>query len=151
MGTGNLKNYLFTLLEGKLKRMEVARGKKNTDTVITENNKSIFSLSKNFPTESEKNNLLISGTRSLKPKRAITTNAAVPRKLKVSINLTKNWATKRMAKIPIKTPIIISTILLVKATAAKTLSSEKARSITSTIITVVQKGDKDFDKKFFME
>ena len=37
-----------------------------------------------------------------------------------------------MAKIPIKTPIQMSKILGVKATAAKTLSTEKARSIIST-------------------
>ncbi len=43
-----------------------------------------------------------------------------------------------MAKIPIKTPKVIRSKLSEKATAAKTLSMEKARSITSTMATVAQ-------------
>ena len=76
---------------------------------------------------------------NLIPKIAITRNAAVSKKGYFSISFTKRWATKRMASMPIKTPTQISIIFLLNATAANTLSIEKAISITSTRATVAQK------------
>ena len=69
----------------------------------------------------------------------MTIKAAVSKKGNLRINTVKYWATKRMVSIPIKTPKQTKATLGVNATAANTLSIEKATSISSTIITVAQK------------
>lgn len=124
---------------GQLNTQQVSMGMKKIATVSTDMPISAVWLPRNLLACPSGKKCSYSDSSSLMPNMPITIKALVSRKAYFSISCTNHWAIKRMAKMPMKTPVHTSMMLGVKATAANTLSIEKAISISSTRHTVAQK------------